>query len=492
MLKFASQMKITQTRENLEKVHADALAVFLYEGEKPTGAVEKLDKATSGALSEAIKLGDFKGKLYEVTPIYTHGKIPATRILLTGLGKKRDFEPRVARNSVGAAARAAIKVKAKKLAVYLNNEIEAEEAIEGVGIADYYPGLYKTKKDTSEVDSLLLIGKVEEQTLKDLQKLIESTNWVRNLISEPANIMTPEKMVEAARKIAKDYKLGLEIFNEAEAAKKGMGAFVGIAKGSEEPSFFITLTYKAGSKKTLGIVGKGITFDSGGISLKPSGKMHEMKMDMSGAATVLGVMRLVGEMKPAINVIGVAPLTENLPGGKALKPGDVLKAFNGKTIEILNTDAEGRVVLADGLAYVAKLGATHIVDLATLTGAVVVALGNEASGILGRPAGWVEQVRKASEAAGERVWELPLYPEHKELLRSEIADLANTPPRRGAGVIAGAVFLQEFVPEKIPWVHLDIAGTAWQDSDKPYMAKGPTGVGVRTLVKLVEALEKQN
>src|SRR3990170_6287908 len=209
-----------------------------------------------------------------------------------------------------------------------------------------------------------------------------------------------------------------------------MGAFVGIAKGSEEPSFFITLTYKAGSKKTLGIVGKGITFDSGGISLKPSGKMHEMKMDMSGAATVLGVLQLVGEMKPAINVIGVAPLTENLPGGKALKPGDVLKAFNGKTIEILNTDAEGRVVLADGLAYAAKLGVTHIVDLATLTGAVVVALGNEASGILGKPSNWVESVKKASDLAGERVWELPIYLEHKEMLHSEIADVANIPPKK--------------------------------------------------------------
>lgn len=243
---------------------------------------------------------------------------------------------------------------------------------------------------------------------------------------------------------------------------------------------------------TLAVVGKGITFDSGGISLKPSEKMHEMKMDMSGAATVLGLMSLVGQMKPAINVVGVAPLTENLPGGRALKPGDVLKAFNGKTIEILNTDAEGRVVLADALSYAAKLGATHIVDLATLTGAVIVALGSEATGILGRPRGWLDQINKASEAAGERVWELPLYPEHKELLRSDIADVANTPPRRGAGVIAGAAFLQEFVPEKIPWVHMDIAGTAWLGADKPYMVKGPTGVGVRTLIKLIEGLEKEN
>ena len=485
-------MKITQSRERLEKIHADALAVFLFEGEKPTDVVEKLDKATSGAISEIIKIGDFRGKLYETTSIYTHGKVATTRILLVGLGKKRNFDSRLARNTAGAVAKAAIKVKAKKLAVYLSNGVGAEEAIEGVGIADYDPGLYKTKKDTSEITNLILIGNANKQTLKHSGNVAKSINWVRKLISEPANIMTPAKMVEEARIISKQYRMGLEVIDEKEAEKRGMGAFVGIAKGSEEPSFMISLTYKAGSKKTLAVVGKGITFDSGGISLKPSEKMHEMKMDMSGAATVLGLMSLVGQMKPAINVVGVAPLTENLPGGRALKPGDVLKAFNGKTMEILNTDAEGRVVLADALSYAAKLGATHIVDLATLTGAVIVALGSEATGILGRPRGWLDQINKASEAAGERVWELPLYPEHKELLRSDIADVANTPPRRGAGVIAGAAFLQEFVPEKIPWVHMDIAGTAWLGADKPYMVKGPTGVGVRTLIKLIEGLEKEN
>lgn len=485
-------MKITQSSEKLERVRVDALAVFLFEGEKPTDVVEKLDKAASGAISETIKLGDFRGKLYETTSIYTHSKVSATRILLVGLGKKRNFDSRLARNTAGAAAKAAIKVKAKKLAVYLSNGVGAEEAIEGVGIADYDPGLYKTKKDSSEITNLLLIGNANKQTLKHSGNVAKSINWVRKLISEPANIMTPDKMVEAARKISKQYRLGLEVIDEKEAEKRGMGAFVGIAKGSEEPSFLIALTYKAGSKKTLAVVGKGITFDSGGISLKPSEKMHEMKMDMSGAATVLGLMSLVGQMKPAINVIGVAPLTENLPGGRALKPGDVLKAFNGKTMEILNTDAEGRVVLADALSYAAKLGATHIVDLATLTGAVIVALGNEATGVLGRPRSWLDQINKASEKAGERVWELPLYPEHKELLRSDIADVANTPPRRGAGVIAGAAFLQEFVPEKTPWVHMDIAGTAWLGADKPYMVKGPTGVGVRTLVKLIEGLEKEN
>jgi len=483
-------MKITQTRESLEKIKSDALAVFLFEGEKPGGDLQNLDKTISGTIAEAIKLGDFKGKLYEVTSVYTHGKVNSKRILVVGLGKERDFEPVFARNAVGAAARRAISLGVQKLAINFDNKIDAEDVIEGVGLASFDPAFYKTKKEEKGISELILNGKADKRIVAYSQKVVDSVNWVRKLVNEPANVMTPAKMAGEARKLAKEFGFEVEILDDDQAAKKGLGAFVGIAKGSEEPSYFISIKYKGKSKKTLGVVGKGITFDSGGISIKPSDKMHEMKMDMSGAAAVFGFMRLVGELKPTVNVIAVTPLTENLPGGKALKPGDVLTAVNGKTIEVLNTDAEGRVVLADGLAYVAKMGATHIVDLATLTGAVVVALGTEATGILGMPNSWVATIRKAAESAGERVWELPIYPEHKELLRSEIADVANIPPSRGAGVIAGAVFLKEFVPEKIPWVHMDIAGTAWLGREKPYLAKGPTGVGVRTLVKLLETLEK--
>lgn len=500
-------VKVTARKEKLEKIKADALAIVLFQGEKVAGEVQRLDKAVSGALSETIRLGDFKGKLYEVTPIYTHGKVPATRVLLIGAGKKSDFEPRVARNVSGAAGRAAQKLAAKKLAVFLAAGYDAEEVIEGVGLALFDPGLYKTKKDNIEkIEELVLIGEVDKQTIKHGEVVIESINWVRKLINEPANMMTPGKIVEEARKMAKEYKFDIEVFDEEQAKKHGLGAFVGIAKGSEEPSYFVSIKYNplrvlrplrglqvSDVKKapTLGVVGKGITFDSGGISLKSSEKMHEMKYDMSGAAAVLGFMKIVGKLRPKINVVANLPLTENLPGGKAIKPGDVVKALNGKTIEVLNTDAEGRVVLADGLAYAAKMGATHLVDLATLTGAVIVALGGEATGVLGRPQNWVEMIRRAGEEAGERMWELPLYPEHRELLKSEIADVANIPPSRGAGVIAGAVFLQEFVPEKTAWVHLDIAGTAWLPAEKPFMAKGPTGVGVRTLVKLVQNLEKE-
>lgn len=483
-------MKISLTNEKLEKIKSEALAVCLFEGEKPTGEIQKLDKTISGAISEAMKLGDFKGKLYEVASLYTHGRANSKRVLVVGLGQKKDYEPVFARNVAGAAARYAIKLGAQKLAVSFEGDIDAEDVIEGVGLASFDPALYKTKKKEKVVVELILKGKSDEKTVDHSQKVVESVNWVRKLVSEPGNMMTPARMAEEARKLAKEFGFEIEILDDEQAAKKGLGAFVGIAKGSEEPSYFITMKYKGKSSKTLGVVGKGITFDSGGISIKPSEKMHEMKMDMSGAAAVFGFMKLVGQLKPKVNVVAVTPLSENLPGGKALKPGDVLKAINGKTIEVLNTDAEGRVVLADGLAYVAKMGATHIIDLATLTGAVIVALGTEASAILGKPNSWVQAVKRASEQAGERVWELPIYPEHSELLRSDIADLANVPPSRGAGVIAGAVFLKEFVPKDLPWAHLDIAGTAWLGKEKPYMAKGPTGVGVRTLIKLLDQLEK--
>ena len=493
-LKFARiwlSMKVFAQDQKLEKMQADALAVFLFEGEKLAVDIERLDKALSGAISETIKLGDFKGKLYEVTPIYTHGKVPSIRIFLVGTGKKGEFDARLARNVAGAVVRRAVKIGVKNLAVYLRSGINAEEVIEGVGLASYDPALYKTKKEENgEIEELILIGEVKQQTIKHGQVITESTNWVRKLISEPANVMTPAAMVGEAKKLAKNYKFAIEIIDEEEAKKKRFGAFAGVARGSEEPSFLVVLKYRGGGKQTLGVVGKGITFDSGGISLKPSGKMHEMKMDMAGAAAAFGVMKVVGELRPKTNVIMTAPLTENLPSGRALKPGDILRSLAGKTIEVINTDAEGRVVLADALTYVQKLGATHVVDLATLTGAVQVALGSEAAAILGNKENWVRQVTEAGKFAGERLWQLPIYAEHKELLKSEVADVANIPPIKGAGVIAGAVFLEEFIEKKNAWAHLDIASTAWLESEKPYMAKGPTGFGVRTLVGLIESLEK--
>ena len=487
-------MNTKVTSDKLNKIKADVLSIFLFRGEKPTGEIDKLNRQISSSISEAIQLGDFSGKRYEVTSIYTHGKVPAARVFLVGLGEKKSFEPRVARNVVGSAARRAVKLRAKNMAVLLGNGVNAEEAIEGVGLAVFDPGLYKTKKvEKANPQELILIGEATNKTIKHSIAVSEATNWVRRLVSEPPNVMTPAKMVSEARQMAKKYNFDIEVIDEVAAEKRGFGSFVGIAKGSDEPSYIVVLKYKGGGKNTLGIVGKGITFDTGGISLKPSNRMNAMKGDMAGAAACCGVMRVVWELKPKVNVIMVCPLTENMPSGKALKPDDVLTSLSGKTIEITNTDAEGRVVLADALTYVQNLGANLVVDLATLTGAVLVILGNEAAAIMGSPQNWVDQIIKSSEQAGERLWPLPLYEEYKSVLKSDIADVANAyKGHPEAGTIAGGMFLNEFVDSKTSWVHLDIAGTAWIEGEKPYLAKGPTGYGVRTLVKLIESLGKEN
>ncbi len=471
-------MKVVLTEQPIEELQTEALVIPVSEG----------DKAFTDQIAHNFSEADFSGKLYETFLLPASKQTP--KILLVGLGKKADLDPRLERNAAGAAARRLLKNKIKKFAFDASAYQTPSLIIEGVGLAEFDPGIHKTGKDKpTKFDELIIIGKVPASEIKKSLAIVEATNWVRHLIIEPANQITPKHLVDEGRKIARDYKFSIEVYDEKQAARAGMGAFLGIAKGSHEPSFMLALkyTYKKDAP-TLGVVGKGITFDSGGLSIKPSEKMHEMKMDMSGAAATLGFMKLVGETKPKVNVVAVTPLTENLPGGGALKPGDVVKASNGKTIEVLNTDAEGRVVLSDGLLLAQKLGATQIVDLATLTGAVIVALGSEATAALGNKPEFTKTVIEAGDSAGERVWELPLYPENKDMLKSEIADIANIPPTRGAGVIAGAVFLQEFIDNKNSWVHLDIAGTAWLDGEKPYLAKGPTGVGVRTLLKLIDQL----
>ncbi len=471
-------MRVSTSDLSIENIKADAVVISVFEGEKPQ-IHSKLP---------VFNFEDFSGKLYETLQIPGTSQTPI--ILLVGLGKKEDVDSRVERNAAGAAIRRLVKSKVKIIAYDAKGYKDPGLIIEGAGIGEFDPGIHKTGKEkATKIEELVILGKLTLAQIKESLAIVETTNWVRHLIVEPANQLTPAHIVNEAKKIAKDYKFEIEVFNEVQAQRAGMGAFVGIAQGSHVPSYFVAMKYFASkSYPTLGVVGKGITFDSGGISIKPSDKMHEMKMDMAGAAAAIGFMRLVGEFKPKINVVVVTPLTENLPGGGALKPGDVVKSLAGKTIEVLNTDAEGRVVLSDGLTFAQKLGATKIVDLATLKGAVLVALGTEATGVLGNNKEFVDQVITSGEQAGERMWQLPIYPEHKEMLRSDIADMANIPPSRYGGVIAGAVFLQEFINEGNTWAHLDIAGTAWLEGEKPYMAKGPTGVGVRTLVTLMRKL----
>jgi len=472
-------MKVTISDQSVKDSKAEVIVLPLFE-EEIKNFPEELKEVLG---KESKNLGqEFSGKLYETLLLPFSNKV-----LLVGAGKKAEFDLAKERNVAGAACRKIIKAKLKTVSFSTRIYSRPANIIEGVGLAEFDPGLYKTKEKVSKIDELVVCGKLTPTEAKKAQSLVEATNWARSLILEPANKITPKSLVDEAKRIARNYKLSIQIFDEKEAAKKGMGAFAGVAQGSHQPSYMLTLKYTYKKEAlTLGVVGKGITFDSGGISIKPADKMHEMKMDMAGAASTIAFMKLVGELKPKVNVVGVTPLTENLPGGGALKPGDVVKALNGKTIEVLNTDAEGRVVLADGLVLAQRLGATQIIDIATLTGAVIVALGSEATAALGNNDEFLKKVISAGEEAGERIWKLPIYPEHKELLRSEIADVANVPPNRGAGVIAGAVFLQEFIEKNNSWVHLDIAGTAWLDSEKPYLAKGPTGVGIRTLVNLLD------
>ena len=331
-----------------------------------------------------------------------------------------------------------------------------------------------------EGDSVVVAKAIEKGRV-----LGECTNVARGLSNEPSNVLTPRAFAEKAGAIAAKAGLGVEILDETRIAELKMGLLLGVARGSQEPPRVVVLRYEPKGVvegPVLGLIGKGITFDTGGISIKPADLMDRMKDDMSGGAAVLCAMSAIARLGASIRCIGVIPLTENMPGGRAFKPGDVLVSAEGKTVEVLNTDAEGRLVLGDALWYARQLGVTHIVDLATLTGACVVALGKSTSGLFGTPDAWRDRVQRASERAGDRSWPMPLFEDYKELFKSEIADFANTGGRAG-GAITGALFIQEFAGD-LPWVHMDIAGTAWAEEAKPYQAKGATGVGVRTLAEL--------
>jgi leucyl aminopeptidase len=322
----------------------------------------------------------------------------------------------------------------------------------------------------------------------------EAVNFTRDLANEPGGYLTPTILAERAQKVAKKFGLSIDVLDQRQMEKLGMGSLLGVSRGSDEPPKLIVMKYeprKAGRKKgLLALVGKGITFDSGGISLKPGENMELMKYDMTGAATVIGAMQAIAQLKPSIPVLGVAPCAENLPSGKATKPGDILKAMTGKTIEVINTDAEGRLVLADAIAYAKKLGATQIIDMATLTGAVSVALGDVNTAILGTDQILIEQVIEAGREVGEKFWQLPLDDEYSNQIKSDIADIKNIGGKK-AGTITAAAFLKEFANDT-SWAHLDIAGTAWGDTAQPYRSKGPTGVAVRTLIEFIEGSARQN
>jgi len=480
-------INVTQNRG--KTASAGLVAIGVYEDKSLTDLAQALDEAGDSVLSKAMDLGDVKGKSGETNMFYINGQ----RILLIGLGKKDKFNASGVRLAAGKASRAAISKKVGSVAVecFCSGLDSCQAMGEGLVLGSYQFLDYKTKNEKNfELKSATVIGCDHDEIMKGAA-IGKAVCFARDLANHPGNVTTPSRLAEEAGEIAKEGGMKLTVFDRKEITAMGMGALAGVAQGTDEPPKFIVLEYFGSdeSQNPKILVGKGLTFDAGGISIKPSSKMDEMKYDMCGSAVVLGVFKALAALKPKLNVVGIVPSTENLVGAKAYKPGDILTAYNGKTIEVLNTDAEGRLILADGLSYASKhYEPEYILDFATLTGAVLVALGHVAAGVLGTDEDLMRLVKESSVNAEEKVWELPLWPEFCKQVKSKIADVKNTGAARQAGTIAGAAFLKEFVGGRIPWVHFDIAGTAWGGKPTSIDPKGSaTGWGVRLVLDLIDA-----
>lgn len=492
---------------DISQTRADTILLGVFDGAKKLPAdLTGTDKALDGEIAKLIKQGEIKGKLSEVTIIHSLGKIPAGRVAVLGLGKSEELTPDKIRIAIADVCRTLRKKGVRHIDIVpigaetegITPEISAQAVTEGAILGLYTFNRHISKKsELGEIEGLTIIDrnpKNKTALLKGINTgkiLAEAANLARDMVNEPSNYMTPTIMAAEAKKVADKNKLAIEVLERKQMKELGMGALLGVAKGSEEPPKFIVLKYQGKQTKTIDIalVGKGVTFDSGGISLKPSDSMGDMKSDMAGGAAVIAAMGAIAQFKPAINVMAIVAATENLPSGTALKPADILTAMNGKTIEIITTDAEGRLTLADALGYANKQGAKLIVDVATLTGACEVALGFVTTGAFTNNQPLLDKVIAAGMEAGDKMWQLPMFDEYKELNKSDVADLKNSGGRKG-GAITAALFVGEFA-EKTPWVHLDIAGTSLLDSAKGYYNKGATGVPTRALVKLVLALAKK-
>jgi len=466
----------------LEKTEADAIAVVLFEGEQPPAEL----KFASSWLDEIRGSGEFSGKSEELAVLHQPHGLRAKRLAVVGGGKRDSYD---LRRSVATVVRALKQKGVKKLAWWLNGA-DPEAVVEGALTGNFEPDQYKTANQGKSLEAFYAVavanGAELDRAFERGRILGESQNFTRELVNEPANRLTPLILAERARAMAEEMGLEYEMLDENRMRQLGMGALLGVAQGSAEPPALIIVRYKPAtapkSGDHLALIGKGVTFDSGGVSIKPAEGMEKMKYDMGGGAAVLGAIRAIAQLKPSIPVTAFVPTVENMVGAKAQRPGDIVKSLNGKTVEVLNTDAEGRLILIDAIAYAKRQGCTHLVDAATLTGAIVVALGHVNIGAFTNNESFLARVMAAARAEGEKMWHMPLDDEYKDLLKSAFADLANIGGRWG-GAISAAWFLREFVDDT-PWVHLDIAGTAWLDDAKPYMAKGPTGVCVRTFTKL--------
>lgn len=498
-------MRIEVNTEPLHRQQSEAIVVPLFEEEQRAGRPwQGVDRALSGIISAILKSGEFKPTANATSVLHAPKPLPAERVVLLGLGKKDKVTPRTVCEAFGAAVKEVRKLKRKSIATFVPEASPAGDLasaiVEGTRLGQYEFVRYQTEKkdELPSVEHLIIAaGDVRqarriESAARTGQIKAESVAFARDLQNLPGNELTPVHLADAADALASEVGLSCEVWDENDIARWGMHTILAVGQGSKNPPRIIILRHepRRADVPTVMLVGKGITFDSGGISIKPGQGMEEMKMDMSGAATVIGAMKGIAQMKLPVRVWGIIPAAENMPGGNALKPGDIIKTYSGKTVEVTNTDAEGRLVLCDALAYAAEQKPDAILDLATLTGACIIALGHVAAGMMGNNDTLMDQIRVAADRTGDRVWPLPMWEEYNELVKSHVADLNNAGPSRIAGTICGAKFLEPFVGD-IPWAHLDIAGTAWGATDTPTTPKNlGAGWGVRLLLQFLKEYKK--
>ncbi len=493
-------MQIALETRPFYEIETEALVTYVFEETDPVqGRIAELDQKAGGAIRRLAQSGEITGKSLEMTLVHNPAGLKAQRLLLVGAGKRDAYGTAQLRTLAGAAVRH-LKVRAvKNCALFVremdSTEAAAQAATEGLLFAEFESDKYKTeKKNGKPMDSAALAGwdgasgRAAAGGMARGRIIAQAQSFTRDLVNEPSNRLTPRILAQRAEAMAREAGLACEILEEKKITQLKMGALISVAQGSIEPPRVIVLTYTPASPKpgapVLGLIGKAVTFDTGGISIKPAQDMEKMKYDMAGGATMLGVMRAIAALKPAVKVIAVVPSTENMPGGRAQKPGDVQVAMSGKTIEVINTDAEGRLILADGITYAKQLGCTHLIDAATLTGAIVVALANINVGVFGSNQSFTDKLLASAKACGEKMWPMPVDDDYGEMIKSTIADIQNVGTGKGGGAVTAAMFLKEFSGDT-PWIHLDIAGTAWLDDAKPWAAKGASGVAVRTLIDLV-------
>jgi leucyl aminopeptidase len=501
-------MNITVKVNDPLKTEADIVVALVWKAEKGDDVVfsaeaKKLDSALGGALSKAIKTEGFVGEAGQTFVLYSNGAIAANRVMIVAAQSAAAPTTAILHKTFAAVGKRALASKAKTIALALPQQIAASSAFEqlvraavtGMVLGTYQFSKHKTvgKEKMHGIETCVLLttpGKLNHVTalVKNAQTIADGVMLSRDIVNEPPSTMTPAHLADIAKDLAKGQKtVSCEIFGKPELEKMGMGGLLGIARGSDKEPKFIKLQYKGGGNNTIALIGKGITFDSGGLSIKPAQGMETMKMDMAGAAAILGVFSALPKLGFKVNVVGLIAATENMLGPDAVKPGDVVTAMNGKTIEILNTDAEGRVVLSDALSYaVAKVRPDVMIDLATLTGACVVALGEDVAGLFASHQALADSLLTAAESTGEALWQMPLVDDYREMIKSKVADIKNIGGGRWGGAITAALFLQEFTDESIPWAHMDIAGPAFAERETPLTSHGATGYGVRMLISYLQ------